>query len=267
MNTTRRPLIGITTGSRPDRNQPWKSDEVGQKQDYIEAIERAGGIPVLLPYTDDADVLRGYVDGLDGFLLAGGGDVDPVLYGEENTYSSGVNLERDRFEVELVKYIDTVDKPLLGICRGLQIVNVAREGKLFRDIPTQLHGNSDYKLSDELEDSAGIAHSLEVVPESLLSQIVAVEVVEVNSRHHRAVSHVGEGLTVSGRSGDGIIEALEDPARSFLVAVQFHPEAMFEEADSIWFKLFTSFVEASRGAGESSLIVSRVTDKLTRKLI
>ena len=125
MSTFNRPLIGITTGSNPDYEEPWKSDEIGQRREYVDAVASAGGVPVLLPMSTDSAVIERLAETMDGFLFAGGDDIDPVWYGEDNRYSQKLDYKRDAFELRLLEQIEKSKKPVLAICRGMLILNVS----------------------------------------------------------------------------------------------------------------------------------------------
>lgn len=245
MNVVKRPLIGITTGSDPDFKQPWKSEGIGQRREYIDAVTAAGGIPFLLPISTDTEVIEKYVNMMDGFLFAGGNDIDPVWYGEDNLYSTDLDCRRDAFEVRLLEQVEKTNKPVLAICRGMQVLNVARGGTLYQDIPSQLEGKEDHKHSDTVRDSAGVAHHLKLKAGSILRSILNVDEIATNSRHHQAIRDLGRGLTICAQANDGIVEAVEDTSRAFMVGIQSHPESMRDEVGTLWKKVFDSFIKAS----------------------
>ena len=235
--STSRPVVGITLGD---------GDEPGlhaMREDYVRSVEQAGAVPVVLPPVrpDDAGLV---LDRLDGVVLSGGVDVDPALYGREPHPRLGrVNRRRDDFELALVREAVRRDVPTLGICRGQQVLNVARGGTLLQDIPSEWTGAMDH-------DARGRrwrrAHDVEVLPGSRLRAILGRDSVPVNSFHHQAVADVGDGLVVSARCpGDGMIEGLEIPGAHFVVAVQWHPESFWNRTDSFQ-PLFDAHVEACR---------------------
>ena len=242
----KKPLIGISSSmglgiwSMTQDFQPQDQHRLGDK--YVQAIIRAGGIPVILPACEDASVMEAMVDGLDGILLSGGGDVDPNVYGQRATGHLGtVSPRRDLAEIALAKYlIEKTDKPMLGICRGVQVMNVAMGGSLHIDLP----------------DAGKLCHSLTMYPRHMTTH--EVEVTEgtilaqamqgahrVNSFHHQAVDRLADCFTVTAKSvPDGVIEAIESLGDRFLVGVQWHPEELTANEEAA--NLFRAFVEAAK---------------------
>ena len=168
------------------------------------------------------------LQGLGGLVLTGGGDVDPSLYGEEPSLSKHVFRERDELERELLAEAERQDLPVFGICRGLQILNVARGGSLHQHI----EGHRD------------VEHTVRIESGSRVEACAGAEEYTVNSSHHQAIHRLGSGLVVTARAADGVIEAVEDPARRFLVAVQWHPEERLAGNDA---RMFTAFARAVLG--------------------
>ena len=188
---------------------------------YLDAIGAAGLEPEPISPGRRRDL-----EGLRGLVLTGGGDVDPALYGAEpHALTKHVFPERDQLERELIEQAERMDLPILGICRGLQILNVARRGTLHQHV----EGHRD------------LEHAVAPEPESKIAAFVGTEDYSVNSRHHQAVDRLGYGLIVTARAEDGIVEALEDPERRFLVAVQWHPEDRLATRD---FRIFSAFAKA-----------------------
>ena len=216
-------------------------------RDYETAIRLAGGEPRRLQIGRDnpADVIRE----VDALLLPGGGDVEPSRYGEarHRTFDAAES-GRDQFETELAQRAHDVNMPILAICRGLQLLNVARGGSLIQDIPDQVSGALNHARR---EPADLIAHDVQLAGSSRLAQLLfpdlsaaPTHVVAVNSRHHQAIKALGEGLVVTATAADGVIEAVEDPALSFCVAVQWHPENFHRTGE---FKaLFDTFVNAAQ---------------------
>jgi putative glutamine amidotransferase len=213
--------------------------------DYEESVRRAGADVRVLDVATDrpADV----VAAVDGILLPGGGDVHPSLYGEaaHRTFTAA-EIGRDEYEVELTRRAMEADLPLLAICRGLQVLNVARGGTLIQDIPTEVASSVDHDIR---EPRAAIAHEIWMTSGTLLEQLMRSrieegDVFDVNSRHHQAPRTVGTGLVVSATAPDGIIEALEDPGQRFCLGVQWHPENFYRTGE--FRSLFEGFVAASR---------------------
>lgn len=238
-----KPLIGIGCDVAPV-----SSDEVRERgyvyATYLEAIARAGGTPILLPV--QASDLSHVVAMLDGLVLAGGDDIDPAAYGEENR-ACGVLLDarRQRNDLELARLARTHELPLLGICLGAQLMNVATGGTLVQDIPSECSGALEHR------GGAGKRrrHVIDVEHGSRLASVLRTTSVDVNSGHHQSVREPGEGLRVVARTADGVVEAVEDASHPFYFGVQWHPEDMAGEESAEL--LFAAFLEAARRRGAS----------------
>jgi putative glutamine amidotransferase len=219
-----RPAIGVTIGY-DDR----RSGLHQLRQDYIRSVERAGGLPLVLAPGRPEDA-PGLLDRLGALLLTGGGDVDPALYGEAPHPRLGrVIRERDDFELALCREALRRDLPLLAICRGHQVLNVATGGTLIQDIPSQVRGGADH---DPRKERWERAHEVRIFKGTRLREILGREAISVNSFHHQAVARVGGGLVVSARTDeDGVVEAIEAPGRRLVLGVQWHPEAFWDRAD------------------------------------
>lgn len=196
--------------------------------DYEASIQRAGGIPRVLTFAADppATVLAQ----VDGVLLTGGGDVWPALYGEaaDPTFDPA-EAGRDEYELELVRRATEADVPVLAICRGLQVLNVARGGTLVQDIPTQQPGALVHEIGTPRTSPA---HEIWVAPGSRLALLLDTDArITVNSRHHQAVKDLGRGLVSTATAPDGVIEAVEDATRRFCLAVQWHPENFYRTGE------------------------------------
>jgi putative glutamine amidotransferase len=224
-----KPVIGVT----PDFNAGDREDMGGREPTYflraryIRAIEELGGIPLILPLVAGPAARRRLIDGVDGLLLTGSGpDLPPCLYGEHQRYKFPLVSERRAgFELELVHQARKRNLPLLGICGGMQTVNVACGGSLFQDIPAQVPSAMDHRQKTK---AVHVSHAVTVAPKSLLKKIVAQGTLMVNSSHHQSVKTVAPSLIASAVASDGIIEAIESPAHRFLLAIQWHPEFLFE---------------------------------------
>ncbi|HEX5108902.1 MAG TPA: gamma-glutamyl-gamma-aminobutyrate hydrolase family protein [Vicinamibacterales bacterium] len=211
--------------------------------DYEEAIRRAGGDPWVLDIGHDRplDVIARSA----GLVLPGGGDVDPARYGEpRHPKFEAAEEGRDPYELELVQRALEADLPVLGICRGIQVLNVARGGTLIQDIPDQVTSAGNHQLR---EPPFAIAHDVWVTAGTCLERLLRERLEDgdtcaVNSRHHQAVKKVGEGLVVTATAPDGVIEAIEDPDRRFCVGVQWHPENFYRTGE--FSALFEAFVKA-----------------------
>ena len=212
--------------------------------DYEESIRRARGEVRILDSRADSptEVMRV----VDGLLLTGGHDVDPLLYGER-PHPAYVASEpgRDAFEIELVQRAYDADLPVFAICRGMQVLNVARYGTLIQDIPDQIGARMNHKVADP---AFAIAHDIWLTGETLLERLVhdriEADACPVNSRHHQAVKAVGQGLIVTSTAPDGVIESVEDPTRRFFLGVQWHPENFYRTGE--FRSLFEGFVEACK---------------------
>ena len=222
-----KPRIGITSCSK--------------NADYVESVRRAGAEPVLLDWKD----LRSATDALatiDGVLMTGGPDVDPAEYGEARDPSvvSIADPVRDRFEVELARAAVRQDKPVLAICRGMQVLNVALGGTLIQDIPSQLPKALTHQVS---EPKHAIAHVVTLVPGSKVEALLRSTEVRVNSRHHQAVKTLGSGLVVTATAPDNVVEAVEQPNARFCVGVEWHPENFVDTGEFL--PLFDGLVAAA----------------------
>ena len=213
-----------------------------KQHDYEESVRRAGAEVRLLDYERDlpADVLRA----VDGILLPGGGDVQPSFYGEAvHPAFDAAEPGRDEYELELARRATEADVPLLAICRGIQVLNVARGGTLVQHIP-DIADALNHTLK---EPSFAIAHDIWVAEGSLLERLLRErlddDTLAVNSRHHQSVKAVGDGLVVTATAPDGIVEAVEDPGRRFCVGVQWHPENFYRTGE--FRALFEGLVHAA----------------------
>lgn len=214
---------------------------------YSVAIADAGAAPVMIPLLSrDLESLRAVYDGLDGILLAGGVDMDPGTFGETAHPRLGrIDPDRDSVELALAGWAIAEKKPVLGLCRGHQVLNVALGGTLWQDIESQVPG----AIKHDYFPTAGYArdfkaHPVEVVPGSRLEAAFGEAAIQVNSMHHQAVKALATPLCASGHSPDGLIEAFESGTDHFLVGVQWHPE-MFERSDRGTHALFQQFVTAA----------------------
>ena len=241
-----RPLIGISCSmgqaiySMTQDNPPQLQHRLGDS--YVKAIQQAGGIPVLLPNCTDLTAVEEIAAGLDGFLLSGGGDLDPALFGQRATAALGaVTPRRYDFELALTRYVmQETEKPVLGICRGIQVMNVAMGGTLHIDLP------SDGKLCHSLTmyPRNVRTHDIKILSGTRLEAIMEGRQGSVNSFHHQAIQQIADCFAVSAVSADDdVVEAVELPGDRFAVGVQWHPEELteFPEARA----LFLSFVEAA----------------------
>ena len=223
------PIIGITCKKTNDM------------QNYIDAIKQYGGEPHLFssltkPVADHRNAISEYLSEIDALLLPGGGDINPALFFQKRHPTvARVSRSRDALETWLCQDALKADIPVLGICRGIQVMNVAMRGSLYQDVPS-------HKV-----EPGDIIHDIKIETGSLLNQITGDHIVKVSSRHHQAVEVIGKGFVVTAQSKDGIIEAIENPSKRFVLGVQYHPEWMLKNPDleKHAAKLFTAFIEAA----------------------
>lgn len=240
-----KPIIGITAGEVHDRDHPWAPLAYAQSRTYTDSVIAAGGVPVILPITDDTTVLDEYYKFVDGWLFAGGNDLSPKLYGQKpGIHVKDVSDVRDNLEVYLMGKILADEKPVLGICRGMQLMNVLREGTLYQDIPTDLPDKQNHRRSSEERDIEQFAHYLKLDPKSKLASIVGKKTIPTNTHHHQAIKQLGDGFVATAWAEDDIIEAIEDASMPFLLGVQAHPESMLR-VEPRWSKLFEALIAAS----------------------
>ena len=238
-----KPLIGLTPGHNTD------SQDVFLRPTYLRAIAAAGAIPFMLPLEAGTDDYRQMARTFAGFVFTGGPDPHPSLFGEETHEHCGqISSKRDAMELELLSRVIAAKKPILGICRGIQIINVALGGTIYQDIPSQFYGAVDKKPAFPLAhrqpyDYRIPSHTVTIAPQSRLARICRCNSLKVNSMHHQAVKTPAPGLTVCATASDGLTEALEMPGYPWLLAVQWHPEHLWED-DPAAALLFQSFVNA-----------------------
>lgn len=244
MTLTRPFVVGITC-SEIQPNQPTGSVRIGQNQSYVRAISRAGAAPVLIPHVTDEPRLRALYERLDGLLFSGGGDVDPAHFGERvHEKCRTIEPRRDENELMLARWAMDEGKPLLAICRGIQVLNVALGGSLYQDIQAQIPGAERHDWSPGFPRDHR-PHIVTIAPDSRLAAIVEETEMPVNSLHHQSLKSIAPGLTVTARTPDGIVEAVEGVDHPFAVAVQWHPEELAEN-DPRAQHIFDALVEACR---------------------
>lgn len=242
MTPSRTPVIGIPTRQVQSGSQP---PRLCQNRAYVRAVTRAGGAPLLIPEGMDEHGLRAVYDRCDGVLLAGGKDVDPAHYGEAlHTESRLAGADEDRQELALARWAVDEGKPLLAICRGIQVLDVALGGSLYQDLAAELPGSQKHDWYPGFARNR-LSHAVDVVEGSLLSELVGAGSLLVNSLHHQAVRAVAPRLVVSAKAPDGVIEGVEAPEHLFALGVQWHPEELAGE-DPRAQRLFEALVEACR---------------------
>ncbi|MGI5912290.1 MAG: gamma-glutamyl-gamma-aminobutyrate hydrolase family protein [Syntrophomonadaceae bacterium] len=229
-----RPVIGICC------NYETQEAEHFLKDFYVDSLLRAGGTVVLLPPVEDVNIAKQYLKLCHGFVLPGGGDIDPYYWGELPQRDLGeINPRRDSFELIMAKLLIDRDLPTLGICRGCQVINVAAGGTLIQDIESSLAHQQKAPRNYPF-------HKVAIKSETLLSRILNTTEARVNSFHHQAVAQPGYGMQVSALAPDGIIEAIEGIEAYFFLGVQWHPECM---QDSVSSQLFKAFIQAAKSRG------------------
>lgn len=235
----RKPLIGLTPA------HDMESGDVKARPTYMRALKAAGAIPVVMPLDASEEDLKQLSQDLDGFLFTGGPDVHPFLFGEETQAHCGnVSPARDQMEISLLPMIMELQKPILGICRGIQVLNIALGGNIWQDIPSQV--TRDFPLAHSQPFSYDMpCHTVALTDGSLLARISEGSSIEVNSMHHQAVKDLAPGLIASAYSTDYLIEALEMPDYPFFIGVQWHPEYLWEKNKEA-FRLFQTFVKACK---------------------
>lgn len=230
-----KPLIGLTCQNEYSRNI--KLNKINYT--YIDAIKRAGGIPIILPVVKGSDSIDRYLNILQGIILTGGEDASPLLYGEEPIREvDTICFERDNMEIELIKKAYDKDIPIFGICRGIQMVNIALGGTLYQDIYKQIPHARGHISGFSI---GGGYHTIEIVKDSIMYEIFKKERIQVNSQHHQSIKDLGENLKINALSLDGVIEGIESTNNKLLLGVQFHPEAMIDQHGEI-LDIFTYFI-------------------------
>jgi len=233
------PLIGITLDSEEPGGYskfPWYA----LRQNYCDCVAAAGGLPLPLPH--HPDLAAAYLERIDGLIVTGGAfDVDPALFGATSRHATvTLKQRRTEFELAIVQGALARDLPILGICGGQQLLAVALGGTLIQHIPDEIEDALAHEQPNPRNEPG---HEVVLSPGTFLHRIVGRERIPVNSAHHQAVKDLPAGVVVNGRSDDGVIEGIEDPARRFCIGVQWHPEFHISPADAA---LFTAFIEACR---------------------
>jgi len=252
---TVRPLIGVTTSEVrvPDDVHPLaqsdrRQTEMALGMKYMVAVEKAGGVPVVMPPLE-AEFVEPLVDRLDALLLSGGPDMDPGTYGGRYHPELGpVEPELDRFELALTREADQRGLPILAICRGHELLNVARGGNLYQHLPEEPGGDIPHRLPGKGQHGA---HDVRIEPASQLSRALGgATTAHVNSYHHQAVRALGRGIQPVAWAPDGLIEGIEMPDREFAIGVQWHAEAIVEQPEQL--ALFREFVAAAGRYGSGA---------------
>ena len=217
---------------------------VNSADDYAHGVENAGGLPVVLPFLEREETVRELAGRLDGLLLAGGEDVSHLLYGQQPRVGLGeVIPERDALEIALLRAMMELGKPVLGVCRGVQLLNVALGGSLYQDLPREWRGTT---LHSQRARRNHLSHTIQIEPNSRLYGLLGQYAkLDCNSYHHQAIDRVAESLIAVAWDEDGLIEAVERPGPEFVVGVQWHPENLWRTYP-VYLGLFQGLVEAAK---------------------
>ncbi|MEZ4666436.1 MAG: gamma-glutamyl-gamma-aminobutyrate hydrolase family protein [Anaerolineae bacterium] len=237
-----KPLIGIVASSYTAPSTGWEYNR--GYVPIIQAVEEAGGLPVIIPVSISDDVLQGIYQRLDGVLLPGGGDVRPSIYGAEaHPLTDNLDDARDHVEINLTRLAVADDRPVFGICRGHQVLNVALGGTLIQDVPSEIGETIPHNIT---VPRSARAHEVQIDPSSRLASILGSTKLEVNSLHHQSVLQPAPDVCITAYSPDGVVEALEMPNKKFVLSVQWHPEDLYTNYPAMK-QLFKAFVEAAGG--------------------
>ncbi len=232
-----KPVIGVIPLFDEERDSIW------MLPGYMEGIRMAGGLPMILPLKAVGDEIARIMEVCSGFLFTGGHDVDPALYGEEKRPACGqANHDRDVLEREIFTCAIKEDKPVFGICRGIQIINVFCGGTLYQDLPTEYKGarETEHHMKPPYDVPC---HQVEIIKDTPLKELLGEMTIPVNSYHHQAVKELAQGLRPMAVSEDGLVEALYMPGKKFVQAVQWHPEFLYKSDENAK-KMFQAFVKA-----------------------
>ncbi len=235
-----RPIIGLTLDHEPAGGWskfPWYAI----RENYCTAVRRAGGLPLLLAH--EPDLAEAYLDAIDGLIVTGGGfDIDPALFGAEIRHPSVTTKDRrTAFELAAARGALARDMPVLGICGGQQLLNVALGGTLIQHIPDEVPSALPHRQPNPRNEPG---HRVRILADTRLRRIAGADVLSVNSAHHQSVKEVGSGLVVDAVAEDGVVEGIEDPRRRFCLGVQWHPEFELSDGDR---RIFCALVAAASG--------------------
>jgi len=244
MNSSKSPIIGLSASMLTiDTGRLLGRERVFVGQDYIKAIVQAGGIPVVLPIIDSEEYAVRQLDLVDGLILSGGYDVDPNFFGEEpHPLLEATYLQRDLHEMALLRHAYEKKMAVLGICRGMQLINVAFGGDLYQDLSDFEHKILQHNQNNNLHQGT---HAVDLEKGTILEKVFKQKSIRTNSLHHQAVKVLADGFQVSARSRDGVIEAIEKNDYPFMLGLQWHPELMVE-ADPNTLDLFKAFMTACK---------------------
>lgn len=241
----KKPIIGISTSSLYITDKPFaEHHRIYVNQGYVDAVIKAGGIPVMLPLTLSHETTDHLLDHVDGVILSGGQDVHPSFYKEEPHPLLGTTaVERDEYELNIIQTMSRANKPILGICRGMQLLNVAFGGTLYQDLSLNPMTKLSHSQSEKWDQAT---HRIDFIPHTLMRTIFGSEKTMANSFHHQAVKDLAAGFTVGAVSEDGVIEGIvKEGDGHWVVAVQWHPELMWETQPEMG-RLFSALVAQAK---------------------
>ncbi|NSW91120.1 MAG: gamma-glutamyl-gamma-aminobutyrate hydrolase family protein [Firmicutes bacterium] len=239
LTISNRPLIGIVPG------YSYEGQKLYIDEGYVNAINTAGGLAILLSLTEDEGLMFEFVKRCDGFLIPGGPDLDAKHYNENNMVFNGKIVPiRDTMEIFIVRKAFEMGKPILGICRGIQVINVAMGGTLYQDINSQIKDRNILKHSQDAPSWYPI-HDIFIEKDTIIYNSFKTGCIKVNSYHHQSVKDVASGFKATSYTADGIIESIEYRKAEFVVGVQWHPELMWQK-NSIYLNIFKEFIMAAR---------------------
>ncbi len=234
-----KPIIGVTVDK--GSSDGYHYEKINECN--LKGLIVSGAIPIMLPITGDDDLIDDYLNIVDGLYFSGGCDINPLIFNEDPIREIGrIDYSRDEFEIRLFKKAAAKNMPILGICRGAQVINVASGGNLYQDIYVQRKGTNGH--SPKFSSGGYAYHRVKITKNSMVYNILKTEETNVNSFHHQAVKDVAEGYKVTAVSEDGIIEAIESVDHSFIVGIQWHPEIMFERYPEC-LKIFEALINAA----------------------
>ena len=239
----RRPIIGISSSVIVDEAGSFAGYKRAYvHKDYVDAVIRAGGVPLIIPFSTDKEVIISQAQLIDGLILSGGHDINPYNYGQEPSQKIGETFpERDTYEMILLEESKKRNIPILGICRGFQLINVAAGGTLYQDL-SLIPGN--ILKHNQVSNPTLKTHKVEIKENSVISSIFGKETM-VNSFHHQVIDKVANDFIVVAKASDGVVEAIEHKTYKFLVAVQWHPEMLAVNCEKAR-ELFSKFVEEAK---------------------
>ena len=234
-----KPIIGVTV-DKTISDSGYSYERINECN--LKALSASGAIPLMLPITEEDELIDEYLKIVDGLYFSGGNDISPLIFGEDPIKEiHEIDYSRDEFEIKLFNKAASKNMPILGICRGEQVINVAAGGSLYQDIYIQREGVNGH--SPNFSSGGHAHHKVKIIKDSKLYHILQADELNVNSFHHQAVKNLAEGFKITAFSADGIIEATESVNHSFIVGVQWHPELMYERYP-IFLKIFEALADA-----------------------